>query len=147
MSNEDARRLVSDGLQLRRQRREEAERESRMEEYEKAMIAGCNGNCANARKNRQEDARQTMTLALEAARQQEQQAQLAAQRKREREQMRAEWERETAVWEAARKFAFFCMGVALVTVWTPFPWWGAAALIFGTAALVGAYIFRVYFPV
>lgn len=147
MSSEEAKRLVNEGLQLRRQRREEAERETRLEEYEREMIARCNGNCADARASRQEDEQRTMTLALRAARQQEQQAQLAAQRKQEREEMLQQWAREETACEAVKRYIFGCMGLMLVTVWTPLPWWAAAALIFGTAVWLGAYVFRVFYPV
>lgn len=147
MSSDEARRLVKDGLQLHRERREAAKQEARMEEYEKTMIAACNENCACARKSRQEDEERSLCLALEAAQRKEQQAKLAAIRKKEREQLQREWARDASAYEAVRQYVFFCMGVMLVTVWTPFPWWAAAALIFGTAVCLGAYIFRLYFPI
>ena len=146
MSNEEAKRLVADGLQLRRQRREEAERETRLEKYERDMIAGCNGNCAAARKSRNMDAERTMTLVQEAASRQERQAQLAAQRKQEREEMLQQWAREETACEAVKRYVFGCMGLMLLTVWTPLPWWAAAALIAGTAVCLGAYVFRIYYP-
>lgn len=147
MSSDEARRLVLDGLQLRRQRREEAEKEARMEAYEKTMIAACNKNCAGARKTRQADEKRSLGLALAAAQQKEQQAQLAALRKKEREQLQKEWARDASAYEAVRQYVFACMGVMLVTVWTPFPWWAAVALIFGTAVCLCAYIFRLYYPI
>ena len=147
MSSDEAKRLIEDGLQLRRQRREEAEQEAKMEAYEKTMITACNENCAGARKSRQEDEERSISLALAAAQQKERQAQLAAIRKKEREQLQREWARDAAAYEAARRYVFACMGVMLVTVWTPFPWWAAVALLFGTAVCLAAYIFRLYFPI
>lgn len=147
MSSEEARRLINDGLQLRRHRREEAEQEARMEDYEKTMIAACNENCANARKSSQRAVEKSMDLALEAERQREQREQLAVLRKKERERLQREWARDAAAYEAARQYVFVCMGVMLVTVWTPFPWWAAVALLFGTAVCLAAYIFRMYFPI
>lgn len=146
MTNEEARRLVMDGLQLRKQRKEAAEREARMEAYEKEMITFCNGNCASAKEIRQRDAETAMTLVLEANRKKEQREQLIESRKREREQLRIEMERDSTALDAIRRFAFFCLVTALVTVWTPFPWWAAVALVVGCTALAAAYIFRVYNP-
>lgn len=146
MTNEEARRLVMDGLQLRKQRKEAAEREARMEAYEKEMITFCNGNCASAKEIRQRDAETAMTLVLEANRKKEQREQLIESRKREREQLRIEMERDSTALDAIRRFAFFCLVTALVTVWTPFPWWAAVALVIGCIFLAAAYIFRVYNP-
>ena len=87
-----------------------------------------------------------MNLALEAERQREQREQFAVLRQKERERLQREWARDAAAYEAARPYVFLCMGVMLVTVWTPFPWWAAAALIAGTAVCEAAYIFRLYFP-
>lgn len=147
MTKAQARKLVEDGLTLRKQRREAAEQEARMEAYEKEMITFCNGNCASAKEIRQRDAETAMTLVLEANRKKEQREQMIESRKREREQLRMEMERDACAMDAVRRFAMFCSMTALVTVWTPFPWWAAVALVVGTTALMAAYIFRVYFPV
>ena len=146
MTKAQARKLVEDGLTLRKQRREAAEQENRMEAYEKEMITFCNGNCANARKNREKDAETALALVLEANRKKEQREQMIESRKREREQLRMEMERDATALEALRRFVFFCLVTALVTVWTPFTWWAAVALVVGTAVCTGAYVFRVYFP-
>jgi hypothetical protein len=135
-----------DGLTLRRQRREAAEQEARMEAYEKEMITFCNGNCASAKEIRQRDAETAMTLVLEANRKKEQREQMIEAKKRERERLQMEMERDSTALDAIRRFAFFCLVTALVTVWTPFPWWAAVALVIGCTFLVAAYIFRVYNP-
>ena len=147
MTNAQAKQLVMDGLTLRRQRKEAAEQEARMEAYEKEMIAICNGHCANAKVIRQKDSEAALTLALEANRQKEQRERMIEIRKREREQLQKEMERDATAMDTVRMFAMFCMVVSLVTVWTPFPWWAAVALVVGSTALVAAYIFRVYNPV
>jgi hypothetical protein len=147
MTKAQARKLVEDGLTLRKERREAAENEIRMEAYEKEMITFCNGNCANARKNREKDAETALALVLEENRKKEEREQMIAFRKREREQLRMEMERDAKAMDALRRFVFFCLVTALVTVWSPFPWWAAVALVVGCTALVAAYIFRVYFPV
>lgn len=146
MTKAQARKLVEDGLTLRKQRREAAEQEARMEAYEKEMITFCNGNCASAKEIRQRDAETAMTLVLEANRKKEQREQLIESRKREREQLRMEVERDVTALDAVRRFVMFCLVMALVTVWTPFTWWAAVALVVGTAVCTGAYVFRVYFP-
>lgn len=135
-----------DGLQLRKQRKEAAEQEALMEAYENEMISFCNSNFASAKVNRQKDAEAALTLVLEANRQKEQREQMVEARKREREQLRMEMERDSTAWECVQRFVFFCLVTALVTVWTPFPWWAAVALVVGASACAGAYVFRVYFP-
>ena len=147
MNKEEAKRLVMDGLTLRKQCREAAAQEARMEEYEKEMISFCNGNCASAKQARQKDAEMAEIIVLQTFLEKEQREQMIARRKLERERMIQEMERDEAVVDAVRNFGIFCMVTALVTVWTPFPWWAAVALVAGCTALVGAYIFRLYCPV
>lgn len=146
MTYDEVRQLVNDGLTLRRNRREAAEREARMEEYEKNMITFCNGHCADAKKLRQSEAEQSARMAMEAARAQEQREQYAELRRQERERLQKEMERNFATQDAVRCFVFFCLVTALVTVWTPFPWWAAVALVVGMSAIAAAYVFRIYFP-
>lgn len=146
MTNAQAKQLVMDGLTLRKERREAAEREARMEAYEKEMITFCNGNCASAKEIRQKDAETELALVLEENRKKEEREQMIAFRKHEREQLRMEMERDACAMDAVRRFVFFCLITALVTVWTPFPWWAAVALVVGASACAGAYVFRVYFP-
>lgn len=131
---------------LRKELREAAEQEARMEIFEKEMITFCNDHCADARKNREKDAETALALVLEENRKKEEREQMIAFRKREREQLRMEMERDAKALEAVRRFVFFCLVTALVTVWTPFTWWAAVALVVGTAFCTGAYVFRVYFP-
>lgn len=135
MTNAQAKQLVMDGLTLRKERREAAEKEARMEAYEKEMITFCNGNCANARKNRQKDAETALALVLEENR-----------KKEERERLQKEMERDATALDAVRRYVTFCLVTALVTVCTPFTWWAAVALAVGMAFCTGAYVFRVYFP-
>lgn len=146
MTKAQARKLVEDGLTLRKERREAAEQENRMEEYEKEMITFCNGNCANARKNREKDAETALALVLEENRKKEEREQYAAIRRMERERLQKEMERDATALDAVRRYVTFCLVTALVTMWTPFPWWAAVALVVGTAVCTGAYVFRVYFP-
>lgn len=147
MSNDEAKRLVRDGLILRKQRREAEAQEARMEAYEKEMISFCNVQCAEAKKDRLANAQCAEALAIRETQRMEQRKLLAEQRRLDRERMIREMERDDAAMDALRNFGIFCMAVALVTVWTPLPWWAAVALAVGCAALVAAYIFRLYFPI
>ena len=146
MSNDEARKLVEDGLTLRRKRREAAEREARMEEYEKEMISFCNGHYANAKESRAREAEKSMEMVREALRKEEARSRYIEQRKREREQAQEEMVREARAYDAVRNFILFFMVTALVTVWTPFPWWAAVALVAGCTAIAAAYVFRLYYP-
>lgn len=47
---------------------------------------------------------------------------------------------------AVRRYIIACGGVILATALTPFPWYGAMALIPGLAAFTMAYIYRLYVP-
>lgn len=136
MSTEEARKLVTLGLQRRREEKEAEAREAKLEEYEKEMISCCNDNAAGAKAMREAD---------EVARYSQQQ--MAAYRREQREQMIREWERDNTAYSAVRRYAFACLVLMLVTVWTPVPWWAAVALLAGSAVCLGAYIFRLYFPV
>lgn len=146
MKNEQALRLIKDGLTLRKVQREAAEQEARMEAYEKDMITFCNGNCANAKKSRHDDALAALAISNEAIHRQEQRSQYIEQRRLEREAFQREMERDAAASDTVRGFIFLCMAVALVTVWTPFPWWGAVAFLFGMSFIAAAVVFRIYFP-
>lgn len=146
MGNEQALRLIKDGLTLRKVQRQAAEQESRMEAYEKQMITFLNENCANAKKSRHDDALAALAISAEAIRLQEQRTRYIEQKRMEREQLKREWDRDWAVWGAVKVYAVGCMIVMLVTVWTPFPWWAAVALMGGMVPVTGAYIFRQYYP-
>lgn len=135
MSTDEARKLVSLGLQRRREEKEAAANEKRLEEYEREMIATCNDNAADAKAQREAD---------EVNRYNQQQ--LAAYRREQREKMIREWERDNTAYTAVRRYAFALLILMLVTVWTPLPCWAAVALIIGTAVCLAAYIFRLYFP-
>lgn len=146
MSNDEARQLVKDGLTLRRKQREAAEREARMEAYEKEMISFCNGHYASAKESRAREAEKSMEMAMEVMRKEEARSRYIEQRKRDREKAQKEMERDIIAYDTVRNFVLFCMVTALVTVWTPFPWWAAVALVVGCTAIAAAYVFRLYYP-
>ena len=136
MSHEEARRLVQIGLDQRKEERQKAEREQRLEAYERDMITHCNGNAVAAK---------TLRLMTECDRITREQ--ISARRKAEREQMMREWERDAAVYDSIRRYLVGCLVLMLVTVWTPLPWWAAAAVIGGTAVWESAHVFRLYNPI
>jgi hypothetical protein len=127
---------VQIGLDRRREEQQIAEREKRLDAYERDMIAACNDNCTNARNLRILDEQNRYNK-----------AQMVAQRKEHREKMIQQWERDNAAYNSVIRYVFGCLILMLVTVWTPMPCWAAAATIFGTAVCEAAYLFRLYFPV
>lgn len=135
MNKDEARAVVRDGLRLKRHLQEEAKQEARLEAYERDMIANCNAHCADAK---------VLRLANEQNRIDREQ--MVAQKRKQREEMLRNMERDENALEAVRAFIFVCMAVMLVTAWTPFPWWGAVALVVGMAVFAAAYIFRIYVP-
>ena len=135
MGHNEARRLVQLGLDHRREEKEREAQERRLEEYEREMISACNGNAVAAK-----------TLRLVTENERITRDQMIAQRKAEREKLQLEWERDIAAQESVRRYLMGCLVMMLVTVWTPLPWWAAAATIFGTAVIEGAYVFRLYYP-
>ena len=146
MSNQEARRLVAEGLQRRKEQRQEAEREAKLEHYEQEQMLHIHKNCADARKEREAKRADRDTARLMAQTEQYNKAQLVASRKAQREQMLRDWERDYTASNSVRGYILACMSVMLVAAWTPLPWWAAAALIAGTAVCEAAYIFRLYFP-
>lgn len=135
MNRNEARRLVQMGLDQRREEQNRAAREMRLEEYERDMISACNGNCASAKSIRLMNDTDRVNR-----------EQMIARKKAQREQLLKEWERDYKALNSARGYAIGCMGLMLVTVWTPLPWWAAAATVAGTAVLEAAYLFRLYYP-
>ena len=135
MDQNEARRLVQLGLEHRREEQRQAKREKQLESYERDMITACNDNCATARNLRLID--ETKRYQKEI---------MVAQRKEQREKLIQQWERDNSAYNSVIWYVFGCMTLLLVTVWTPLPWWAAAATIFGTAACEAAYLFRLYFP-
>lgn len=136
MSSEENKRIVAEGLAHRKAEREAAAKEAELEQYEQAQIRACNVRCANAKQKRRDE--ETGRL---------HRAQIEAELAAEAEAEAKEQAREDAAHLAVRKFCYTCMGIAMVTTWTPLEWWAAAALIAGLAVFPVAYIFRLYFPV
>ena len=136
MTNEEAKRTVSDGLERRRVQRQEAEQEALLEQYEQEQIRACNENCAGAKLQRRME--ETGRLNREQA-----EARRAARAQAQAE----EQAREDAAMAAVRYYGLACLGVIWLTAVTRFPFWAAVALMAACAVFPAVYIFRLYHPI
>lgn len=120
MSSSEARQIVQNGLDRLKVMRNE--REAALEDQARRLRLTINDN-HNAR---------TMTDAqrLEKAK---------AERKA---RAKARRDKENAAILAVQYYGRVCIGVVLVTLLTPFPWWSAIALTAGLAVFPAAYIYR-----
>lgn len=131
MNNEDAKHIVSEGLERRRTARNA--REAMLEDQARQLRLTINDNHTT----RSLTDAQRKALALEAARK---------RREARAANLALEQAREEAATLAVRRYGMVCMGILLATVLTPLPWWAAAALAVGVAAFPVAYIIRLYCP-
>lgn len=128
-NTEENRRTVAAGLEHRRELRLEAQREEAQEAYEQDMILACNLHAADARKDREQKERT-----------QQRRAEIA---KAKADRARVECEANNAV----RIYGVLALVTMLICATTPMPLYGAAAFIMGVAAIVAAYIFRLFYPI
>lgn len=134
MSSEEAKHIVTEGLERRKDARQAGE--AQLEQYEQDQIAACNKNCADARKQRQDE--EVGRLNRE---------QLRARRRAREEAMAKAQAREDAAMAAVWYYGLACLMVLWVAAVTRFPFWAAAALIAGLAVFLAAYVFRLYYPI
>lgn len=135
MSSDEARRIVQIGLDRRKEDRDTAAKEARLEKYEQDQIHFCNVHSANAKEQRQLE---------ETGRRNRQQYEA---RKAAREQALAmEMAREQAAIDAVRKYGVFCLAILCLTIFTHLPMWGAITTALGMGVFPAAYIFRLYYP-
>lgn len=135
MSNQMARRLVEEGLQHRREQRKAAEREAKLEHYEKEQFLHIHRNCEDARKERAAELANRDTARLRAA----QRAEKAQERVREQQ-------REAMAVDAVKNYGLICLATLCCSAVTPLPLWAAVALIAAGAAFPAAYVYRLYNP-
>lgn len=136
MSNEEAKRIVTDGLKRRKADRQMAEQEAQLDQYEQDMIDACNANCADAKFQRQ--LKETGRLSR----------QQAESRRAARAEAQAKAQaREDAAVAACRYYGLSCMGILWLAAVTRLPLWAGAALALGLAVILAVYIFRLYFPI
>lgn len=135
MSSDEARHIVTLGLQHRKMIRQNAEREQRLEKYERDMITRCNEHSADAKiLRRMEDTDQLSRI--QAAARQEARKQIQA----------AEQAREEAATGAVKRYILTCMAILWLTTWTYLPLWAAVTLVAGLAVFPVVYVFRLYYP-
>lgn len=120
MSNEEAKEFVSAGLLRRRIIREE--REQALEDQARQLRLTINDN-------------HTARTKTDAQRKAEIRAERLARAKARRE-------KENAAVLAVQYYIRACIGIFLVTILTPFPWWAAITLIAGLAVFPVAHIVR-----
>lgn len=135
MSNDEARRIVTAGLERRKAERETAAREARLERYEQDQIRCCNEHSANAK---------VLRLMDETGRMQ--QEQVKARQAAKAEALAKELEREQAATDAVKKYGVFCLAMMCLTIFTHLPMWGAITTALGMGVFPAAYIFRLYYP-
>lgn len=128
-NTEENRRIVAAGLEHRRELRMEAQREEAQEAYERDMILACNLHCADVKKDR-EDRERTQQRRAEIA-------------KAKADRVRVECEANNAV----RIYGVLALVTMLICATTPMPFYGAAAFLMGDAAIMAAYIFRLFYPI
>lgn len=129
MSSDEAKKIVSAGLERRQEARVQRENEEKLDNFEQEMIAFCNTHSADAKKERNKQQNREKLRALSLARRKEE----------------ARKEAETV--EAMKVYGYICAGILLLSAWTPLPLYAAAALICGLAAIVAAHIYRIYYPI
>ena len=135
MSNDEARRIVTAGLERRKAERETAAQEARLEQYEQDQIRCCNEHFANAKVQRQLE---------ETGRRNKQQYE--ARRAARQQALALELAREEAATDAVRKYVVFCLAMLCLTIFTHLPLWAAITTALGMVVFPAAYIFRLYYP-
>ena len=135
MSNEEARRIVTAGLERRKAEREQAAQEARLEKYEQEQILFCNMHCTDAKVQRQKE--ETGRLNRER---------FAAMRAAQAEAIAKQMARDQAATDAVRKYIMVCLVMFTLTIFTHLPLWAAFTTIMGMAVFPAAYIFRLYYP-
>lgn len=131
MRNEEAQLIVTEGLRIRKLQQEQQARERELEQYEREQLLAVRNNCAQAKQ---------MRVAMI-----DRQA-VEEKRRARRLELEQELEREAAATEVLKQYGIGCMGLALITCWTPIPWWIAAALILSGTVFPLSKIYRMYVP-
>lgn len=135
MNSNEARLFVQSGLERRKDDRNEAAREQRLEKYEKDMIHFCNAHCSEAAAVRKmQEAERLKQEALEAHR-------LA-----QKEALEQSMAKDEKALDAVKRYIVIFMGLLCLTVFTELPSWAVITMAVGSGFLLAAYIFRVYYP-
>ena len=135
MNSKEAKQIVGEGLERRREARNIADREAVLDQYEEDQIRACNVHFADAKRQRKLEETGRMTREQMAARK-------AARDKAQAEKIA----RELAAEEAIKKYVTACLAIFCLTIFTHLPVWAAATLTMGLAVFPAVYILRLYFP-
>lgn len=135
MNSEEARRIVQFGLDRRKEDRDTAAREARLEKYEQEQIRFCNVHSANAKEQRRLE--ETGRLSREL---------MEARRAARENALAKAHARDQAASNAVKKYIVACMAAFCLTIFTHLPVWAAATLALGLAVFPAGYIFRLYYP-
>lgn len=133
MSNDEARKIVQSGLDRRREKQRIAERESKLELYERDQIRFCNEHHENAKLQR---------MMAETGRFNREQ--IRAKRIAMEEAAALECEMECKSIDAVKKYIMICMAMFCLTIFTNLPVWAAATFAVGSGVFPAAYIYRLY---
>ena len=120
MSSDEARRIVQIGLDRRKEDRDTAAKEARLEKYEQDQIHFCNVHSANAKEQRhlEETSRRNMQ-------------QYEARRAAREQALALELAREQAAADTVRKYVVFCLAMLCLTIFTHLPLWAAITTALG----------------
>lgn len=133
---EENRKAVMDGLQHRREMKEQAEKETRLEKYEQDMIWACNNHCAAAKINRRaEETGWMQKMQREANR-------AALERRRAEEAAR-----EEAALQAVRYYGIACLAMVWLCGVSHLPIWAAVTMMASGAIFPVIRIYRIYNPI
>ena len=135
VNSEAAKCIVSAGLERRREARQLAEQEGRLEQYEHDMIITCNKNCADAK---------VLRLTAETGRMNKER--MDARRAARAKALAKEMEREQAAADTLKNYGVACLAIFCITIFTQLPIWAAATLALGSGVFPAVYIFRLYYP-
>ena len=131
MSSEEARQIVSDGLERRKEER--AQRDAELDRQERMLRLTINGNHTD----------RTMS----EAQQKERQRLEAVERRKQREQERIEAEKRCFEAEdAVRRYGVVCLVILLMTAVTRANLWVMASLALGMGVFPAVHIFRLFYP-
>ena len=135
MNSKEAKQIVGEGLERRREARNIADREAVLDQYEEDQIRACNVHFADAKAQRKLEETGRLTREQMAARK-------AARDKAQAEKIA----RKLAAEDAVRKYIMAGLSTFCLTIFTHLPVWAAATLTMGLAVFPAVYIFRLYFP-
>lgn len=132
MSNEEARQIVADGLERRKE--QQFQKEAEMDRQERVLRLTINGN----------HTQKTMT---EIQRFELQKAEAIRKIQAREKERAARVARDNAAEEAVNKYGIACLAILLVSAVTRLNIFVMISLVLGLAVFPAAYIYRLYNPI